>query len=781
MSTSPVFADDNLTGTSYVASEELIAADVNLAEESSNLSIDNSPVEISEDFNPNDDTFAYLNYIITTTNDSTVYLDRDINFCEENDSSFINGIVIDKPLNIIGNGHIINGACKARIFNIASDNVFLRGIHFVNGNSYDGGVITGTNYGVIECNFTNNTAERFGGALSNANAENCIFTGNIARSGGAMYKGSATGCVFIGNSARTAGALYDVYAYNCTLINNYAISSSGAMDYNSAVECIFINNYATTLSGALGNGYAVGCVFINNSAALSGALGADSSAVNCTFIGNYANEGGAIYSCYVVNSTFKRNHAQRGGAMYLGSAVNCTFSNNHAEDRGGATYNTYVKNSNFTDNIAHEGGAMYSNSAVGCLFINNSANELAGAFSCGYGEDCVFINNTAIMAGAIGDGNAVNCLFEKNYAVKGGALSRSSAMGSTFIENHAVEGGALYAGSAVDCVFERNYAEYGGAIAENSSAIGSKFINNTAFISGGANYKSSVVNCILEGNLPKYKLHVSDFEAIYGFGGELTVKLSDSENEYISGVNTLIEIYNSKNELYGTYTCLSGYNLFVDLDFGEYVAVVSVYDSNYNVDPVNVSINIKKSTSIYVVSVSSTYNVNNPLIINLHDSDGIILENTPVSITVNGVTKTFKTNSKGQILYSTKSLSPKIYSVSVKYLGDNKYVKSSASSKITVKKAKPIFIAPNRVFKVKTKIKSYYLTFKNIVYQVMKNVKLTLRVGGKTYAVKTNSKGQATFKITNLNRKGIFSAALKFAGNSYYTALSKTVKITVKL
>ena len=40
----------------------------------------------------------------------------------------------------------------------------------------------------------------------------------------------------------------------------------------------------------------------------------------------------------------------------------------------------------------------------------------------------------------------------------------------------------------------------------------------------------------------------------------------------------------------------------------------------------------------------------------------------------------------------------------------------------------------------------------------MKKAKVTLKVKGKTYAAKTNSKGKATFKITKLTKKGTYKA-----------------------
>lgn len=60
------------------------------------------------------------------------------------------------------------------------------------------------------------------------------------------------------------------------------------------------------------------------------------------------------------------------------------------------------------------------------------------------------------------------------------------------------------------------------------------------------------------------------------------------------------------------------------------------------------------------------------------------------------------------------------------------------------------------------------------------NTKVTLKVKGKTYIGKTNSKGKATFKITKLTKKGKFTATIKYAGSKYYKSKSVTAKITVR-
>ena len=206
-------------------------------------------------------------------------------------------------------------------------------------------------------------------------------------------------------------------------------------------------------------------------------------------------------------------------------------------------------------------------------------------------------------------------------------------------------------------------------------------------------------------------------------------------------------------------------------------AISDTKSFNFTEEPV---VPAKVATKITAPKVSAVYNVAKNLVITLTDKDGKALANKKVTVKVGTISKTLTTNAKGQVSLNVATLVPKTYTATVKFAGDDGYLASSVSPKVVVSKAKPKFTAKAKTFKVKVKTKKYTVTLKNNKGKVLKKVKLTLKVGKKTYKATTNSKGKATFKITKLTKKGKYTATVKFAGNKYYNKLSKKVKITVK-
>ena len=769
---------------SFLVMSSVSAAD-SLANDTVSID-DNSPaVESSDAIVPiNPKSFSDLNYLINNNSDLNIYLSEDYVYNPYSDSEFENGIVVSRSINIYGGGHVIDGNNKARIFNVTATYASFNNIAFINANSQSGSAITGTNYAVSDSKFINNHAVGFGGAMNGGYASNCIFEGNTAEVyGGAIYKGSADNCSFISNSAQYGGAINDVYATKSTFIDNYAEKYGGAMYGSSAGDCTFIGNSAREMAGAVFNAYVVNCNFINNTATNGGAVGGGSnSAQNCIFEGNTAvKNGGASYGYTVYNSKFILNHADDGGATYTGSVSNCIFENNTATNDGGAILDTYAVNCNFMYNSAIRGGAMFQNSARNCNFTYNYA-EYGGAMFNSHSDACKFRYNTAkIQGGAIDEGGADSSEFRYNSARNGGAVSLTDLISCGLFNNTATEyGGAAYKTSARGCYFAYNVAKYGGALSVSSSASTCIFKYNVAKITGGAKYDAYVADSEFEGNLPVYKLYVSDFTGIYGFGGDIHISLYDNPNYPVTGVNATIKIYNSKNAVVGTYKSEVGYNWFVNLAAGKYKASITVDDDCYEIDPIKISITILKSSSIYVVGVTTNYQAGKVLLVNLHDASGNVIKYAKVSVNLNGVTKSYLTDDNGQVMVPTKTLTPKSYVATINFAGDGTYAGSSATAKITVKKLTPKLSAAKVTFKKTDKTKKYTVVLKDNKGKVMKSAKITVKVNGKTYSATTNAKGQAIFKLTKLTKKGTFSAQVTYAGSSIYNSVKKTVTIIVK-
>ena len=189
---------------------------------------------------------------------------------------------------------------------------------------------------------------------------------------------------------------------------------------------------------------------------------------------------------------------------------------------------------------------------------------------------------------------------------------------------------------------------------------------------------------------------------------------------------------------------------------------------------------IKEASSISSAAVTTIYNGGKYVVFTLKNSKGEALIGKDVSVVLNGKTIKGVTDANGQFKVSTDGLAPKAYTATITFAGDDYFTDSTATAKITVKKATPKMTAKKATFKAKKKTKKYSIVLKDNKNKAMKKVKVTLKVGKKTYKATTNSKGKATFKITKLTKKGKYTAKVKFAGNKNYNAVTKKVKITVK-
>ncbi|WP_406535580.1 Ig-like domain repeat protein [Methanobrevibacter sp.] len=157
-----------------------------------------------------------------------------------------------------------------------------------------------------------------------------------------------------------------------------------------------------------------------------------------------------------------------------------------------------------------------------------------------------------------------------------------------------------------------------------------------------------------------------------------------------------------------------------------------------------------------------------------------------LTVNIDGIEYT-QTLVNGKAAVTIRALVSGLHNIVVTYSGDDKYTSISKKTtigvaepaKTTTKKVASKITAKNKTFKAKTKVKKYTITLK-AGKKLIKNVKVTLKINGKTYTTKTNSKGKATFKIKKLTKKGKYTAVIKFKGNKTYKATNKKVRITIK-
>ena len=300
-----------------------------------------------------------------------------------------------------------------------------------------------------------------------------------------------------------------------------------------------------------------------------------------------------------------------------------------------------------------------------------------------------------------------------------------------------------------------------------------------AVYKGATNYKSSTSNTVSfivdKGSI---FIYAPDVTKEYGGPEKFNITLT-KYNIPVAGANVKITIngveYNETTDSEGKISIDIS-----DLNVGVYDAVVK-YDS-VSVKSV-ITVNLVSTKITWSASkITTVYNGNKYLVATLIDSNKKPMVGVKVTIKLsNGKTQTSKTNAKGQVKLSANGLAPvKTYTATATFAGNATYKKSTATAKITVKKATPKLTAKAKSFKRTVKTKKYSITLKTNQNKVMKNTKLTLKVNGKTYSATTNAKGQATFKITKLTKKGKYTAVVKFAGNKYYNAKTVKPKITVK-
>ena len=218
--------------------------------------------------------------------------------------------------------------------------------------------------------------------------------------------------------------------------------------------------------------------------------------------------------------------------------------------------------------------------------------------------------------------------------------------------------------------------------------------------------------------------------------------------------------------------------------------VTSIGSGDVVIAPQNISIERKATLILYedmnttAVSKEDGGKTGEYFIWRLTDADGNPIANTPMEIGFNGVVYTYEkdgiiTDGDGYAKLQINLGYKGVYTFAICFLGNDKYNASFVVAKITVGTQKPSLTLPNKSYAASAKTKTLTATFKTAKGNPIADKWITFTLNGKTYKGKTNAQGVASVNVS-LNSKGTYSFVAKFAGDSTYTAINKTAKLTIK-
>ena len=758
-------------------------------------------------------SFVDLNRTINGNDNDTIVLDNDYIYNPVFDYDLTGGIVIDRPVTIIGNGHTLNATGLARIFNIQADNVTIENITFANGNRVDnGGAIfwRGANGNVSGCTFVNNYAKFSGGAIYwihgyDSIVSNCSFADNSVQfDGAAMYYVASAGsvvsdCSFEKNSAvERGGAIYIYESNGCTVS-----------------DCSFVKNSASKYSGGAiywdgHNANVSGCSFADNSAK------DDGGAIFLTY-----SEGSVVSDCSFVHNSAS-NH---GGAIFWGRYANdgvvsdCSFVNNHANSNGGAIYwnsdKGVVSDCSFVHNTAtRNAGALfwYANEGrvSGCTFVNNSAGDKS-VIKFYNGEnhnltvnDNIFLNNEGVAISFVRSDSTSNADYNwfgnnaTNYDIA--PTTTNVELGTWLFLNATAYPASISVSESSDILFKLySYDSSGvsdyddsklpvvnltvtannGNVNERTVALGDS-VEYTYNGGGDASVTASIENAeytiVLDIAKADSILSADDLAMTYKDGSKWNVTLTDTNGNPISG---RVVKFGIKDKIYSIVTDENGVaGLAINLIPDTYdINATFEGDGDYEASFVNATVTINKGVAtLSAVDLEMAYKDGSAWIVTLTDMNGDAIVGVRVAIGICNKTYNIKTDDAGSANL-TINLMPGTYDINASFTS-SRYEAQTITATVTINKLVPTLSAEDLVMNYKDG-SAWNVTLKDASGNIMANTYVKFTIGNKTYNRKTNENGVASLPIGLA--VGNYTITTEFTGTATLAAVEISNTIVVNL
>lgn len=678
---------------------------------------------------------------------------------------------VDKALSIASADDSICFADGIYHINNSASKVISKNLVFI-GQSQNGTIIEGSNnFGFTinrgislnaSCmtfrNFNNSDANGYGGVfevIGTLNLANVSFYNNSAlKNGGAIdLADKGTGNLhmidsYFENNHAYEGGCISSYGYqnveviNSTFAGSYATRNGGAIAIKSEgfytyvfniTGCRFINNYCTNMGDSYG-----GAVYIRDSLA---------SITDSSFINNSAQWGGAIGSSNnknlnIQSSLFLNNtNASRGGAIYLHRFTNPkinynVFINNMA---------SYDLNSNGDDSVicfGEDKNVSLEYNWFGHTIDNSSFDTSIISYLSAPKEYLVLNYSRDLNILDLGDLAVIRYDLTKTQL---GNVIDAGRLPDFKIAIEAVNGSI----DVDELSFENGVAKatFNAQNVGNAAVIADLYDKNIIthfYINEPSNFTFSIAD-MSYGNANKLAVSVSANAT-----GNIIVTINDAN--YTAPIENGKAIINIPELAAGKYSILFSYE-------GNEEYPPCIKHANFTVNDVY---------SLSVGNLNAYYGYGTALLATLY-KNGKPLSGASVAYSFGSSKYAYNTNSLGQAKFVVTNLKPGSYNIKVSYGSLSKTVK------VTVKKVAVKYTKITK--KVK---KGKYFSFKVLTKnnKIIKKQKVSIKIGKRTYNVKTNSKGIAKVKVKLSPKK--YKTVIKMVSNAYYTTSKKTVKIRVK-
>ena len=635
----------------------------------------------------------------------------------------VNGLNIDKILNITGEGNVIIDATSTnRIMYIHSTgDIIFSNIKMINGFSSESGALLGNagNLTLINISLSNSISNNNGGAVYNVGTLtiiNSLFENNRANLGGAIYSG--------GNSKTEL----NIRIINTTFVDNTALGNSnnkgGGAIYAQASSGNFILENVTFENNNAGK-YGGGALYAMQ---LDNIRISDSKFINNTAESNEYYGGGAI--------TIIGGNYQREGTTTI---KNTLFENNNADMCGGAIYlkgtTLDISNSALINSSDTNGIVIYSMPTSSGVNSKITAND--NWWGSNDDPKNLITKVSTVTLNRWTKNITVNSSNKKNLTIN--ATSNPITVGENTTIN--ITGLKDATGNVTVTINNKNYTTTitnGKATITVSNLTAGNFIANVTY-AGDDNYNPSsttvniTVNPVPEPIKKNLTLNVTTDSIIVG--EDATINVTGLENA-TGNITTKI-----KNNTYHA-PIVNGTATFTVSNLTSNTTIYIFYEGDDNYNPVNTTVDIivypKSDVIIVAENITKYYGGPESFIVKIYNSKNKKpIANKTVKITINGITYNKTTDTKGIASLAIR-LSNGTYNVTTTV--DNTTVKSNVTVLSTI-----IGLDLTKYYKNQTQysVKVYDTKGK----PVGKNEIVTFNVNGIFYKRTTDEKGIATLNI----------------------------------